>query len=362
MTEQLKKICSEIMHEASLKTLHNKRSNIKVNTSDIDANSDGVGTKIEIYERLGRFDLIGYDLVAMLCDDAIRTGNIPIFITDIIDANKLDPNIIKQFADGLVNAANDAGVFIHPDAGETAVLGNRVNGYGEYNMNIAGTVVSIKQSHKEMPKKIWKNDMIIALKEPGFRSNGFTPIRRIMEKQYGDEWKFYTNIAGREWQKQIALPSKIYTKFILSLIGDYGKLENANVKAVINVTGSGIPEKLKRVLEKQQLGAFLFDLNQPNEAMHILQYMGGIKDREAYETWCMGNGMLIITNDPQDIFDLAVESNIEAKVAGVITTDNKISIVSKGEFKEGILEWKIGNWTGPRYWAQYHLERFKKVS
>ncbi|MBI2673504.1 hypothetical protein HYX19_04535, partial [Candidatus Woesearchaeota archaeon] len=266
MTEKLKKICSEIMYEASLKTLHNKRSNINVDISDIDANSDGVGTKIEIYERLGRFDLIGYDLVAMLCDDTIRTGNIPLFITDIIDANKLDLNIVKQFADGLANAANEAGVFIHPHSGETAVLSKRVNGYGEYNMNISGTVVSIKQPSKEMPKQIWKNDIIIALKEDGFRSNGFTLIREIMEKQYGDEWRFYDNIVGREWQKQIVLPSKIYTKFILSLIGDYGKLENANVKAVINVTGGGIPEKLKRVLEKQQLGAFLFDLNLPNEA------------------------------------------------------------------------------------------------
>ncbi|MBI2672698.1 hypothetical protein HYX19_00395, partial [Candidatus Woesearchaeota archaeon] len=138
--------------------------------------------------------------------------------------------------------------------------------------------------------------------------------------------------------------------------------ENANVKAVINVTGGGIPEKLKRVLEKQQLGAFLFDLNLPNEAMHMLQYMGNVRDIEAYETLCMGNGMLIITNDPQDIFDHALGSNIEAKVAGVVTTDNKISIASKGWFKEGILEWKIGNWIGPKYWAQHNLERFKKVS
>ena len=356
MVEQLKNICSEIMHEASLKTLHNKRNNIRINIEDIKCNSDGVGTKIEIYERLGRFDLIGYDLTAMLCDDAVREGNIPIAITNVIDANKLNADIIKQYADGLVNAANDAGVFI--DSGDTDELGNRVSGYGEYNMNISGTVISIKDKNKSMPKKIWKNDSIIALKENGFRSNGFTLIREIIEKQYGDNWKINDNIIGREWMKYLTLPSKIYTKLILDLIGDYEKLENVNVKAVINVTGGGIPEKLKRVLEKEQLGAFLFDLNRPNEAMHMLQYIGDVNDINAYETWNMGNGMLIITNDPEDIFDFALKNNIGAKVAGVITTDNKISISSKGYFKEGILEWKIGNWIGPKCWTKHYEERF----
>ncbi len=360
MVEAVKNICSEIMREASLKTIHNRRSNIKIDLDDVKTNSDGIGTKLEVYERLGRFDLAGYDLIAMTCDDAIREGNVPIKITSVIDMNKLNPDIIKQFADGLVNAANEAGVFI--DSGEIAELGNRVNGYGDYNMNISGFVTSITQNSKAMPRQIWKNDMIISLKEPGFRSNGFTLIRKIMEKHYGYDWKINEDILGREWMSQIAIPSKIYTKFILNLIGDYGEMERANVKAVINITGGGVPEKLKRVLEPQKLGAFLFDLNKPNKAMHMLQYLDDINDIKAYETWNMGNGMLIITNDPDSIYYHALENNLEAKIAGVITLDNKISIVSKGFFKQGIIEWKIGDWVPANCWQRPYIERFKKVS
>ena len=98
--------------------------------------SDGVGTKSLVAELVGKYDTLGYDLAAMVVDDCVRWGLVPVYLSSIIDVNTMNPagvsieEIFGQVARGYRNAANEAGIGIM--GGETAELGFIVGGYGEF--------------------------------------------------------------------------------------------------------------------------------------------------------------------------------------------------------------------------------------
>ena len=86
---------------------------------------DGVGTKMEIAERIGKFDTLGYDLLAMVVDDVVCMGAETISITNTLDTNKVDVAIIGDLMKGLAKACNEQKVVI--PGGEIAEVGNVVN-------------------------------------------------------------------------------------------------------------------------------------------------------------------------------------------------------------------------------------------
>lgn len=136
-------VCSRIMSAAADKTFANRKgmsAAVKVLEQKglhriialslgglrLMLNSDGIGTKVEFAERTGRHDTMAYDLFAMLCDDAVRFGAEPVALSNVLDVNALDPEIIRGLAKGMVKAAKDAGVAVV--SGEIAELGTRVGG------------------------------------------------------------------------------------------------------------------------------------------------------------------------------------------------------------------------------------------
>ncbi|MCH7568683.1 MAG: hypothetical protein IIA87_04650, partial [Nanoarchaeota archaeon] len=100
---------------------------------------DGVGTKMEIAERVGDHRTIAFDLIAMVCDDAVVRGAEPVLVGSILDVNSLGKDDethiekIRQLAEGYVKAAKEANVAIIN--GEIAELGGRVRGHGDFNYN-----------------------------------------------------------------------------------------------------------------------------------------------------------------------------------------------------------------------------------
>jgi len=135
---------------------------------------DGVGTKVEIAERMGNHKYIAFDLFAMVCDDAVVRGAEPIFIGTILDVNSLgkgNSNFIEQvnqLAKGYVNAAKEANVVIVN--GEIAELGTRVGGFGPFNYNWGAAVVGflskldMEDFRKVDIQRLWVEDKLNRLK------------------------------------------------------------------------------------------------------------------------------------------------------------------------------------------------------
>ena len=333
-------ICSRIMSEASDRTFKNRRKGagtvkilekkglhrvITVSFGNflLMLNSDGIGTKVEFSERMNRYDTMAYDLLAMLCDDSVRYGAEPVAVSNILDVSSLDGQVVKQLAKGMVKAARTAGVAVI--SGEIAELGKRVSGYGAINYNWGGTVLSVMK--KEISgEDIKSGDVIVGFREKGFRSNGISLVRKIMEKEYGSGWHKKTD-AGKNLGEMALEPSTIYSRAVIEALD--------RVKGVAHVTGGGIPGKLGRVTAATGLGADISDPFEPCRMMLMCQEKGKVSDTEAYRTWNMGQGMLVVTDKPEKVIAAAGAYRIKAKITGVITKEKKLKIRSRGFFSRG---------------------------
>lgn len=305
---------------------------VTLRDKSIGITSDGIGTKIEIAERLQRYDTLGYDLVAMVADDLVTMGIDPTNISNILDVDRLCSVTIDQLMGGLARAATTAGLIV--TGGEIAELGPRIQGYGDgMHFNWCATAIGILEEN--LPpitgEYMRPGDLIIALREQGFRSNGFTLARSILEKHFGDQWHHReSHILKQTYGEGLLKPSRIYTPLIRSILKS-----RIPLRGLAHITGAGIPGNLGRILKACQLGAHLTELYTPSLLMSELMQLGQISPEQAYQQWNMGNGMLVIASQDEVsmILTLAEQLGYEARVAGTVTPGPvRVNIQYKGQY------------------------------
>jgi phosphoribosylformylglycinamidine cyclo-ligase len=288
--------------------------------------SDGTGTKAELAERTGIYDTLGYDLVAMVADDLAAAGFEPTNLSNVIDVDFLDKNIINQMMKGLRDACNFAGITI--TGGEIAELGNRIGGYGNgMHFNWSATAIGVLPENLQTDidgSQIRPDDVVISLKSQGFRSNGFSAIRRILQENFGNDWHSKKYDTQQTWGEKMLTPSLVYAPVINELIR-----KNLIPKGIAHITGGGIFDNLKRVLQMTQTGALLDNLFEPLPEMLQIQKLGKVSNDDAYLWWNMGNGMLLVVNpaDAETIVKEIRRHNYICQVAGQITGNKEISAV-----------------------------------
>lgn len=299
---------------------------------------DGIGTKIELAERMGLWNTLAFDLFAMVCDDAIVQGAEPVLIGSVLDVRTLGSavaphlDIIAQLAEGYVAAASAARVAVLN--GELAECGTRISGYGPFNCTwSAGVVWFARRTRLLSGARVRPGDAIIGLAETGCRSNGFSLLRHILQRQHGDDW--HTVSHGATTLGLLALqPSQIYTAAVVEMLGGVEGEPCVALHGVVHVTGGGIPGKLGRLLKRVQLGADLPALLPPGPLLPYLQAQGLVSDEEAYRVWNMGQGMLLITPQPEAALAVAQRHGLTAQRVGTITSQPGIRLHSRGYFHD----------------------------
>jgi phosphoribosylformylglycinamidine cyclo-ligase len=296
---------------------------------------DGVGTKAELSILAGKYDTLAYDLVAMVCDDAVVRGAEPVLLGSILDTNSLGKDssrlgAIQELANGYVAAANEANVAIIN--GEIAQLGKLVGGGDSFGFNWGSALVWFAHKDKMITgHKVQVGDVIVGFHEPGFRSNGFSLLRKVLKDKFGDNWT-QENLEGENLLSLALQPSVIYCKPVVEMFGgaDPAVPTKVELHGVAHVTGSGLPGKLGRVLKPSGLGARINDPFTPAPLMLYCQELGGVSDTEAYRTWNMGQGMAIITPQPEEAINIAKSHGIKAKIIGEITQAPEIVVANQG--------------------------------
>ncbi len=290
-------------------------------------NSDGVGSKIAIADAVGKYNTLGYDLLAMVADDAICVGAETIAITNTVDTSKVSIKVIKPLMEGLKKACIEQKIVI--PGGEIAELPVLVNG-NTWNASAVGIV---EKNKFITGKDVKPGDKIIGLRSRGFRSNGFSLVRHILQKEYGSRWakKFYDK--KQTWGAKVLTPSIIYSNALLALLGRYKEKRACNIKALAHVTGGGIPGNIVRILGNY--GAYLDNLWGPHDMMARLQKIGKVSDKEAYEVWNMGTGMMLVSNEFDKIDKVLDEFGIDARIIGEVTKERGVRLVSQGYFRTG---------------------------
>lgn len=324
--------CSEIAYEAAKTTFASRKGLIGAPLVDeggfsgaldmgdyyLVQNDDGVGTKIMVAEAIKKYDTLGYDLVAMVADDAVCLGAEPISITNTFDVDRLDEGKIRALMAGLAKAASEHKIAI--PGGEIAEVNDLARGY-IWNATCVGIVEKKKMITSE---KIEVGDQIIGLDSGGFRSNGFSLVRHILKGKFGEGWAFEKYNESMSWGEAVLAPSKVYCSAVLEMHGRYKEAGKVELKGVVNVTGGGIPGNLPRVLKRNGLGANLHSLPKPDEMMLRLTEFGHVSREEAYNTWNMGVGMILISNDFKKVAEICKKHGIEARIIGEVIGEDKI--------------------------------------
>lgn len=292
-------------------------------------NSDGVGSKVLVAQRLDRHDTIAHDLVAMNVDDTVTVGAEPFVGTNSLDVAAADAGLVEELMQGLEAACDAAGLAMV--GGEIAELGEQVTGHGRpyvWNADVLGVVEADAIIDGSA---VAAGDAVVAVRSNGIRSNGLTLARSICRDAAGGEWHEEQMNDALTWGETLLKPSTICCDALLDLVGRYGEDGRGTVTGMAHVTGGGITN-VQRVLADGQ-GAVLDDLFPPQEEFLALQEHGPVSDEEAYRTWNMGQCFLLTTPEPGTAVDVLGENGLEAKQVGQVTDGDGVTVESRG--KEG---------------------------
>lgn len=240
--------------------------------------TDGVGTKLMLAQKWNRHDTIGIDLVAMCVNDVLVQGAEPLFFLDYFACGRLDPAIAGTVVGGIAEGCLQAGAALI--GGETAEMPDM---YGDGDYDLAGFCVgAVERSALVDGSCIGAGDAIIGIASSGPHSNGFSLIRKVLERA-GE-----TEIEGRPAADVLLAPTRIYVRPILTL------LQSMTVKGLAHITGGGITENLPRVLPESVHARIDTASWRPDAVFDWLATHGGIEVDEMRRTFNCGVGMVAV--------------------------------------------------------------------
>lgn len=274
------------------------------------SSTDGVGTKIKLAIELKVHDTIGVDLVAMCVNDLICSGARPLFFLDYFASSKLDLEVSESVLKGIVDGCLQSQMALI--GGETAEMPGMYQP-GDY--DLAGfSVGEVKKIDLIDGLKLSDGDTLVGIASSGFHSNGFSLVRNILE----------TKKCDMDLKRACLTPTKIYVKTISSLL----KTHFDSIKGIANITGSGFLN-IPRINDQ-------FDYH-VSEALVLPQFMkdvcelSGLDQLELHRTFNMGVGLVVATQNPEEIMRELKSLGEEAFVIGNVSKGSGKIYLNKSE-------------------------------
>ena len=273
--------------------------------------TDGVGTKLKLAFELNKHDTVGIDLVAMSVNDILVQGAEPLFFLDYFACGKLDVETASQVIKGIAEGCEKSGCALV--GGETAEMPGM---YPEGEYDLAGFAVGVVEKSEIINgKTIREGDAVLGLASSGAHSNGYSLIRKIINKENAD---FSSPFDGKTLKDIVMEPTKLYVKSILKL------KETIKIKGMAHITGGGITENIPRILAEDLTAEIQSSSWRLPKLFQWLQDKGNISSAELYRTFNCGIGMAIIIdqNDITRAKQILQDSNETVYEIGVIRKRN----------------------------------------
>ena len=243
--------------------------------------TDGVGTKLKLAFMLDKHDTVGIDLVAMSVNDILVQGAEPLFFLDYFACGKLDVATATAVIKGIAAGCEQAGCALI--GGETAEMPGMYPA-GEY--DLAGFAVGAAEKDQLINgSTIAAGDAVLGLASSGAHSNGYSLIRKIIERSGID---LNADFHGRPLRDVVLAPTRIYVKPMLAL------MEQLPVKGMAHITGGGLLENIPRVLPENLTAVLQKDSWDMPPLFSWMQQEGNVAEKEMHRTFNCGIGMAVI--------------------------------------------------------------------
>ncbi|KAM0334084.1 hypothetical protein ACHAQA_001104 [Verticillium albo-atrum] len=277
---------------------------------------DGVGTKLLIAQKMGKHDTVGIDLVAMNVNDLVVQGARPLMFLDYYGCSKLDLSTAASFVEGVAAGCIDAGCTLV--GGETAEMPGM---YQKDDYDAAGCAVGVMTGRQRLPRTqdMTEGDVLLGLASSGVHSNGFSLVRKIVEReglQYSDSapWD-----QGRSVGENLLTPTRIYVKSLR------GVVEKGLVKGLAHITGGGLIDNVPRMLPDELAAEIDLTSWQVPAVFKWLKVNGNVEALQMCRTFNMGIGMVVAVGTDQ----------VEGTVAALEAAGEKVSRIGRLVKREG---------------------------
>ncbi len=279
------------------------------------AGTDGVGTKLKLAFLMDKHDTVGIDCVAMCVNDIICCGAKPLLFLDYIACGKNLPEKIASIVSGVAEGCVQAGCVLN--GGETAEMPGF---YPEDEYDLAGFAVGAVDKSRILDKNsVAAGDVLVGIRSSGVHSNGFSLVRKVFDvENNGGLNKRYDEL-GMSLGEALLAPTKIYVKPVLAV------MEQLTVKSVSHITGGGFYENIPRALPEGKRAKISKKTAGTLPIFDIIQKTGKIPERDMYNTFNMGTGMILIVDkqDAQKAVEILNANGEDAHVIGFIENGEK---------------------------------------
>jgi phosphoribosylformylglycinamidine cyclo-ligase len=300
------------------------------------AANDGVGTKLKLAIETGRHEGVGIDLVAMCANDLIVQGAEPLFFLDYYATGKLDNAVAAAVVASIAEGCRQAGCALI--GGETAEMPG-MYAVGDY--DLAGFCVGAVERRKVLTgASVEAGDVILGLASSGVHSNGFSLVRKIIDRQ---GWNLNESLPGEDGRtlgEVLLEPTRIYVRSLLPLV------QQGRVKGLAHITGGGLLENIPRVLPPGCHADIDAGRCEMPPIFALLQKGGHIAPEEMARTFNCGIGMAVIVGPEQT-------DQVAATLKGAGETVFEIGRVEEGP-RGCTVHGQAGTWNSPKDWSATH--------
>jgi len=250
--------------------------------------TDGVGTKLKLAFEWQVHDTVGQDLVAMSVNDILVQGAESLFFLDYFACGRLNVDVAATVVGGIAKGCELAGCALI--GGETAEMPSMYPD-GEY--DLAGFAVGVVEKSKIITgKEIIPGDVVIGLASSGAHSNGYSLIRKVIERSGASH---NLDLNGKSLKEVVMTPTQIYVKPVLEL------LHQVHVKGMAHITGGGLVENIPRVLPSNVQAILHRETWEMPKLFQWLAQAGGVEDHEMHRVFNCGIGMAIVLSSQDAI-------------------------------------------------------------
>jgi phosphoribosylformylglycinamidine cyclo-ligase len=247
--------------------------------------SDGVGTKLLVARALDRHDTVGIDLVAMVVDDVVVAGAEPLFVLDYLAMGQLVPERAAAIVEGVAEGCRRARCALlggetaeHPDAMEPDAY------------DLAGFGVGVVERDRILgSERVEPGDLLLAMASSGLHSNGFSLVRRVLERADIAYDEAPEELLGRTVGEELLEPTRIYAADLVDLLA-----AGVELHALCHVTGGGLPGNLPRALPAGLVGRVDRSSWTPPPIFGLLAEWGPVDESELARATNLGVGMVAV--------------------------------------------------------------------
>ena len=295
--------------------------------------TDGVGTKLKLAFEWNMHDTVGIDLVAMSVNDVLVQGAEPLFFLDYFACGKLDVDTAAAVIGGIARGCEISGCALI--GGETAEMPGMYPA-GEY--DLAGFAVGAVEKSKILTgQNVKPGDVVLGLASAGVHSNGFSLVRKVIERAGAD---LPATLDGKPFRKAVMEPTHLYVKPVLEALAKHP------IKALAHITGGGLLENIPRVLPKGLHAQVDADAWEQPRLMAFLQAQGHIEPEEMARTFNCGVGMILAVA-PADIESVLADLAAADETAFTV---GRIEAGTRGCTVSGSIE----TWSARAPWSATH--------